>query len=748
MVGLPYQYTYSNGHTTTVTYNNRNLTTGLTAGSSAVNMDYTYDTRGNTSSVTNQLDPTANETLTYDALNRIATINGTWGQYSYDDVGNRLTKAIGSTATTYGYTNNRLNSSTAGGIITSYSYNNDGDMVLSGTHSLGYDDFHRLISYDQTQYTYDGDGMRVSKVENNKTTIYHYDHGGRVLSENDENDNLIADYVFLHGKLIAKIAPIPAKPANLQAWAAYTAQINLKWDDNTDEQGYTIERKTGSGSYSILQTVAANQTTYSDAGLTPGLTYSYRVSAYNQAGSSAVSNEASAIPVSNPVPILTVAPTSWNTGTVIVGSAPVTKTFTITNSGTNDLRLYVVNYFGTYGPNNSAYTITSDMCSALTLHPRDVCTFGLRFTPQATGIGQGNINIPSAQLASVNVPITGAGQKQFSLTVQKNGTGAGTVTSAPAGINCGTDCTEIYNATVYTETASVTLTPTPSSSSFMAHWSGGGCSGAGPCTVNLVANTTVTATFDLIPSAVVGVFKDGIWNLDLNNNGVLDVQPVDLLYSFGVGITGAVPVTGDWTGMGLTKIGVYTNGTWYIDRNGNGVWDGTPIDALFSFGTGMAGAIPVTGDWTGTGSTKIGMYSDGTWYVDLNGNGWWDGTPTDGIYSFGAGMTGEIPVTGDWTGTGTTKIGVYTNGTWYIDRNGNGAWDGTPIDTLYSFGIGMAGAIPVTGDWTASGSSKIGVVNDSIWYLDLNGNGAWEQGTDKLVPDYGVPAGIPVAGSW
>ena len=31
------------------------------------------------------------------------------------------------------------------------------------------------------------------------------------------------------------------------------------------------------------------------------------------------------------------------------------------------------------------------------------------------------------------------------LTVLKSGTGSGTVTSSPAGINCGSDCSEAYN---------------------------------------------------------------------------------------------------------------------------------------------------------------------------------------------------------------------------------------------------------------------------------------------------------------
>ena len=32
-------------------------------------------------------------------------------------------------------------------------------------------------------------------------------------------------------------------------------------------------------------------------------------------------------------------------------------------------------------------------------------------------------------------------------------------------------------------------------------------------------------------------------------------------------------MTGDWDGSGVTKIGVFIDGLWFLDLNGNGVWD-------------------------------------------------------------------------------------------------------------------------------------------------------------------------------
>jgi hypothetical protein len=78
----------------------------------------------------------------------------------------------------------------------------------------------------------------------------------------------------------------------------------------------------------------------------------------------------------------------------------------------------------------------------------------------------------------------------FKLTVTKAGTGAGTVTSSPAGIDCGQDCEQAYpNAT------SVTLTATPAGGSAFTGWSGACTTTAGTCAVTLDAAKSVTATF-------------------------------------------------------------------------------------------------------------------------------------------------------------------------------------------------------------------------------------------------------------
>jgi uncharacterized repeat protein (TIGR01451 family) len=84
------------------------------------------------------------------------------------------------------------------------------------------------------------------------------------------------------------------------------------------------------------------------------------------------------------------------------------------------------------------------------------------------------------------------------LNVFKGGAGVGTVTSSPAGINCGPVCTaQFANGT------SVTLTESPSSSSKFTGWSGD-CSGtATTCVLSMTADHTVTATFAKKPKCKV-----------------------------------------------------------------------------------------------------------------------------------------------------------------------------------------------------------------------------------------------------
>ena len=91
------------------------------------------------------------------------------------------------------------------------------------------------------------------------------------------------------------------------------------------------------------------------------------------------------------------------------------------------------------------------------------------------------------------------------LSVALSGTGQGTITSNPSGINCGKNCTAGFKSGT-----EVVLTETPATNSTFAGWSGGGCSGnATTCTVTLTANTQINASFNTGIQPVLTVTLSG-----------------------------------------------------------------------------------------------------------------------------------------------------------------------------------------------------------------------------------------------
>jgi hypothetical protein len=244
---------------------------------------------------------------------------------------------------------------------------------------------------------------------------------------------------------------------------------------------------------------------------------------------------------------------------------------------------------------------------------------------------------------------------------------------------------------------SITVSGSTSSANFpvagaVAAWPGGGVESF---------MSRISPHFTLALSSAPTFLYD-VWHDTGYNGSSLNLN----VSSFGQ--SGDIPVVGDWTGTGAKRIGIFRNGTWLLDINGNGVFDAG--DKTVSFG--QAGDIPVVGDWTGTGTIKLGLFRQGSFILDLSGH--LSGVPTgvsDAQFVFG--QSGDIPIVADWNQTGTSKVGVFRSGSWLIDYAGSRLFSS---HVTYTFG--QAGDVPVVGDWTGDGLVQIGVYRAGLWILD------------------------------
>jgi Divergent InlB B-repeat domain/PASTA domain len=154
-----------------------------------------------------------------------------------------------------------------------------------------------------------------------------------------------------------------------------------------------------------------------------------------------------------------------------------------------DVATGTVTYARTSGMTSRSIAPGAASCTDFTL-PAGIPKGSAELRVIANGIASGPV--------SVTVGATGAntatcGPPLETLTVTSSGSGAGTVSSSPAGIACGSICSHEFAAG-----AAVTLTASPAAGSSFDGWSGA-CTGTGTCQFNMASNVSVGALFDSIP---------------------------------------------------------------------------------------------------------------------------------------------------------------------------------------------------------------------------------------------------------
>ncbi len=236
-------YAYTNHQITSITINGTTLLSAVTydpfgpatawtwGNSSTVSRTYTED--GNPNVITT--DGTANtytvdnasritaiadsglssNTLTfgYDLLDRLksGTSSALNHGYTYDANGNRLTET-GTLAYTENIrtTDNQI-TSTSGGLVRTYGYDNAGDTTSYTGATFTFNDRGRLstavTSGGTTTYLYNALGQLIEKSGNGGTTLLVYDEAGHLLGEYSSTGALIEETIWMADLPVATLRP-------------------------------------------------------------------------------------------------------------------------------------------------------------------------------------------------------------------------------------------------------------------------------------------------------------------------------------------------------------------------------------------------------------------------------------------------------------------------------------------------------------------------------------------------------------
>jgi hypothetical protein len=349
-------------------------------------------------------------------------------------------------------------------------------------------------------------------------------------------------------------------------------------------------------------------------------------------------------------------------------------------------------------------------------------------------------------------PNTDAPQSaQVSVVVAKQGTGVGTVTSVPTGIDCGETCMAMFEPGTV-----VTLTAAPTTGTTFMGWSGGGCGTGSTCSASVEALGNVAAMFSCDPGTITFAFTGGPETFTppvcvtsitvdafgaqggrgVNGNG----QPGGL----GARIRGTVPITPAGVTIIVGGIGAdFDNGSAGHGGGGGASWvyttatDPTPL--IVAGGGGGAssnsngGCTPGPGSATNDATASTGGAGNGSGGTNGTGGsgggvgqfagpgGGGAGWTSDGIAGSGGGTGGLAPRNGGdggnttgganggfgGGGSGFGNSGACGGGGGYNGGGGGSGWNGNAWGCGGGGGSFNAGANPINTAGVRAGSGQV-----------------------------------------
>ncbi len=260
---------------------------------------------------------------------------------------------------------------------------------------------------------------------------------------------------------------VPSAPLALVAMTAPAAdlragEVQLTWQKPTTDGGsalvdYVVQQSPdGINDWVTLPADTSTAASYIVRGLASGGTFSFRVAARNSIGQGPATDVVTAnVPVNR-----------YQLSVARVGAGMVTSTPSGIDCGTT-----------------CDTTLDQGTLVELSAAPAAGWTF-TGWSGACTGKSACSVTMDGAKSVTAQFTLTG-----HKLSVSRAGTGSGTVSSTPSGIDCGTTCTATLD-----RGTTVVLKATPSAGSTFAGWSGA-CTGKRTCSVTMTAAKSVAATF-------------------------------------------------------------------------------------------------------------------------------------------------------------------------------------------------------------------------------------------------------------
>jgi hypothetical protein len=242
----------------------------------------------------------------------------------------------------------------------------------------------------------------------------------------------------------------------------------------------------------------------------------------------------------------------------------------------------------------------------------------------------------------------------------------------------------------------------------------------------------------------IGVHRPGANQFFLSNSNVSGVNNQTITF----GQAGDIAIVGDWDGNGIDDPGVFrvVNGQGqFVIRKLTVVCNPfcIPVFTNFTITFGLAGDLPVAGDWDGDGIDTVGVFRQNgaglqaTFFLTDENIA---NPPID--HTLGFGTDGDLPIGGDWDASpdGIEGVGVFrpSTGQFFMTNNSN---VGTVDITVF---FGANGDLPAAGDFDGDGKDTIAVFRPSTaQFLLTNDNVNIAQTTV-----FGQNGDRPVVGDW